>query len=231
MIDGFHAVSAHPRPWPGNGGNYALPLSNSTLSQSWPRRRPPPAALGLEAGAQKSTFSLTRKKLNLRDIPDDRWVSPQGTFQASSKSLSIALGREPASTDLLKRHPFDVEICRIAPGQKPYPYHSHSAQWEFHPGLSGRGQVRHPEGTTPIGAGDAFLFRPGEPHQMVNDGTVDLVICVGAGNPIGESCHYPDSKKWLVRSPHRQLLRFRSESLITSTARNDSRRLEQFPVR
>jgi hypothetical protein len=28
-----------------------------------------------------------------------------------------------------------------------------------------------------------------------------------ADNPIGESCHYPDSKKWLVRSPERELIR------------------------
>ena len=35
----------------------------------------------------------------------------------------------------------------------------------------------------------------------------DLLIQVVADNPIGESCHYPDSKKWLVRSPERRLLR------------------------
>ena len=28
-----------------------------------------------------------------------------------------------------------------------------------------------------------------------------------ADNPLGESCHYPDSKKWLVRSPERRLFR------------------------
>ena len=28
-----------------------------------------------------------------------------------------------------------------------------------------------------------------------------------ADNPVGESCHYPDSKKWLVRSPDRALIR------------------------
>ena len=28
-----------------------------------------------------------------------------------------------------------------------------------------------------------------------------------AYNPLGESCHYPDSKKWVVRSPERRLIR------------------------
>jgi hypothetical protein len=28
-----------------------------------------------------------------------------------------------------------------------------------------------------------------------------------ADNPLGETCYYPDSKKWLVRSPERSLIR------------------------
>jgi uncharacterized cupin superfamily protein len=147
------------------------------------------------------------KKINLRDIKEESWTSPKGTFQGASKEVSVALGREPASTDLMKRHPFDVEILRLAPGQKPYPYHSHSAQWEFYHVLSGRGTVRHRDGNTAIEAGDAFIFRPDEPHGFQNDGTEDLVISVVADNPLGESCHYPDSRKWVVRSPERRLIR------------------------
>ena len=42
----------------------------------------------------------------------------------------------------------------------------------------------------------------------MNDGDQeDLVLYVVADNPIGESCYYPDSQKWLVRSPERRLLR------------------------
>lgn len=147
------------------------------------------------------------KKINLREIPEEPWTSPKGSFQCSNQGISIALGREPASTDLLLRHPFDVEVCRIAPGKKNYPFHSHSAQWEFYHVLSGRGSVRHQDGTTAIEAGDAFIFRPGEPHQLSNTGTEDLVVYVVADNPVGESCHYPDSKKWAVRSPERRLIR------------------------
>ncbi len=51
----------------------------------------------------------------------------------------------------------------------------------------------------------------GEPHQLINDGTEDMIVYVIADNPIGESCHYPDSGKWLVRSPERRLIR--SEAL------------------
>jgi uncharacterized cupin superfamily protein len=147
------------------------------------------------------------RKVNVKDIPEDSWTSPKGKFASAGKEVSEALGRIPASTDLQKRHPFDVEICRIPPGKPACPYHSHSAQWEFYQVISGSGKVRHAEGMSGIEAGDAFLFEPGQPHQLINDSADDLVLFVVADNPIGESCHYPDSGKWLVRSPERRLIR------------------------
>jgi uncharacterized cupin superfamily protein len=147
------------------------------------------------------------KMIKSQDVPEDSWVSPGGKYFGLSRSISEALGRQPLSTDLNLRHPFDIEICRIPPGKTPYPYHSHSAQWEFYHVLSGSGAVRHSDGTTAIEPGDAFLFKPGQPHQLINTGTEDLVVYVVADNPVGESCHYPDSEKWLVRSPVRRLIR------------------------
>ncbi len=147
------------------------------------------------------------KKINTNDIKEDEWKSPKGTFKGAGRQVSISLGRDPLSTDLMKRHPFDVEILRIPPGEKPYPYHSHSAQWEFYHVISGQGLARDDDGTTEIVAGDAFIYEPGQAHQLINDGTEDLLVYVIADNPIGESCHYPDSNKWVVRSPERRLMR------------------------
>lgn len=73
--------------------------------------------------------------------------------------------------------------------------------------ISGKGSARHEEGTTPIEPGDAFIFPPGKPHQLINDTSEDLIVMVIADNPIGESGYYPDSKKWIVRSPERRILR------------------------
>lgn len=147
------------------------------------------------------------RKINLKDVPEDAWVSPKGKFAAFGKSVSVALGRNDTSTNLQDRHPFDLEILRVEPGKTPYVYHSHSAQWEMYHVLSGRGLVRHDGGTTPIESGDAFVFKPGEPHQLTNNGDVDLVVMVIANNPIGESGYYPDSEKYIVRSPRRRLMR------------------------
>jgi uncharacterized cupin superfamily protein len=147
------------------------------------------------------------KKINIRDIAEESWASPSGKFGGAGKEISIALGRKAFSTDLKERHPFDVELARLPPGKTAYPYHSHSAQWELYHVLAGKGIVRHKDGTTPVGPGDAFLFPPEEPHTLSNDGTEDLQILIVADNPIGESAYYPDSRKWLVRSPERKLMR------------------------
>jgi uncharacterized cupin superfamily protein len=151
------------------------------------------------------------RKINIKDIAEESWSSPKGKFAGAGKEISEALGRKPLSTDLKERHPFDVEICRIRPGASPYPYHSHSAQWEFYHVISGTGIVRHKDGTTAIEPGDAFIFEPSQPHQLINDSANDLVLYVVADNPMSESCYYPDSKKWIVYSPERRLIR--SEAL------------------
>ena len=145
--------------------------------------------------------------VNTNKIAPLKWSSPKGTMAGEGIEVSEALGRKPRSTDLLERHPFDVEILRIPAGKAPYPFHAHSAQWEFYHVISGRGTLRHEAGTTPVVEGDACIFQPGQPHQFVNDGSEDLVIYVVADNPFGESAWYPDSGKWSVPIPERRLMR------------------------
>lgn len=147
------------------------------------------------------------RKVNTKDITELSGSSPGGKFAGGCLEISEALGRKPQSMDLRERHPFDVEILRIPAGKIPYPYHSHSAQWEFYHVISGNGSVRHKDGTTAIEAGDAFIFEPDQPHQLINDRKQDLVLYVVADNPIGESVYYPDSDKYGVRSPDRKLMR------------------------
>ena len=138
------------------------------------------------------------KKVNINEIKEEAWQSPGGKYAVSFKGISEALGREPASLDLSKRHPFDLEWNRVPAGKINFPYHAHSAQWELYLIISGEGSVRHKDGTTKVGPGDAFIFGPDEPHQLINSGEKDLVYYIIADNPIGESSYYPDSGKWKV---------------------------------
>jgi hypothetical protein len=50
-------------------------------------------------------------------------------------------------------------------------------------------------------------MRAGQPHQITSGPTEDLVLYVIADNPMGESTHYPDSDKWVVRSPVHRVVR------------------------
>jgi uncharacterized cupin superfamily protein len=147
------------------------------------------------------------QKVNTNEIDEVAWSSSQGRFVGAGKQISEALGRKPRSLDLNERHPFDVELLRIPTGATPYPYHAHSAQWEFYHVISGSGVVRYEGGTAHITSGDAFIFKPGEAHQISNDSSDDLLLYVVADNPIGEHHYYPDSKKWGVGIPERRFIR------------------------
>ncbi len=139
---------------------------------------------------------LFMRKVNINEIKEEAWQSPGGKYAVSFKGISEALGREPSSLDLFKRHPFDLEWNRVPAGKRNFPYHAHSAQWELYLVISGEGSVRYKDGTTEVVAGDAFIFGPDEPHQLINCGEKDLVYYGIADNPIGESAYYPDSGKW-----------------------------------
>jgi len=138
------------------------------------------------------------QKVNVNEIQERKRQSPNGRFGRASKDISIALGRDPESFDLRKRHPFDLALIRIPKGKALCPYHSHSAESELYLVVSGKGGIRDKEGTTMVTAGDVFFFGPGEAHQLTNAGEEDFVYYVIADNPRGDACYYPDSGKFAV---------------------------------
>jgi uncharacterized cupin superfamily protein len=108
---------------------------------------------------------------------------------------------------------------RIPKGKSLCPYHAHAAESELYLVVSGHGHVRDKNGVTEVGPGDAFLFQPGEAHQLSNAGDEDFVYYVIADNPrgggaTGDSCYYPDSGKWAVA-------RGESEELIMKGTETD----------
>ncbi len=138
------------------------------------------------------------RKVNLTEIAEEERQSPKGKFHKFVKDISIALGREKDSLDLGKRHPFDLALVRIPKGKSYCPYHGHSAESELYLVVSGRGLIRDRTGTTEVGVGDSFRFAPGEAHQLSATEDEDFVYYVIADNPLGDSCYYPDSGKWVA---------------------------------
>lgn len=137
-------------------------------------------------------------KVNLKDVPEEERKSPTGKFHKFVKNVSVALGRDPESLDLIKRQPFDLALVRMPKGKSYCPYHSHSAESELYLVVSGRGSIRDKDGKTEVAAGDGFFFGPGEAHQLSTAGDEDFVYYVIADNPRGDCCFYPDSGKWAV---------------------------------
>lgn len=104
------------------------------------------------------------------------WVRPGGTYRRVSRDLGVLEGA-----------PFDAELVTLAPGAVNWPYHSHKRMWEFYIIQSGTGTVCSPEGATAVGPGDCVMHPPGEPHQMRNDGSADLVYWVIANDVPNET--------------------------------------------
>jgi len=115
------------------------------------------------------------------------WVDSlkQGKFQQRRKQL----GGEKLSCGLWE----------LSPGKKSFPMHVHHVTEEALFVVSGRGQVRTPEGSSAIGPGDFVSFPAGGPaHQLVNDGAEPLVYVGIAATSGVDVVEYPDSDKVAV---------------------------------
>ncbi len=95
---------------------------------------------------------MLMNKVNTNKLAQEESFSPGGKYDAIGKDVSIALGRDGDSMDLLKRHPFDVEISRIPPGKTNTLFYAHSAQWEFYHVIEGQGKVRDEGGALQLKA-------------------------------------------------------------------------------
>src|SRR5260370_16812731 len=100
------------------------------------------------------------RKVNVKDIPEQERKSPKGKFHKFVENVSVALGREPESLDLAKRHPFDLALVRIPKGKSYCPYHAHSAESELYLVFSPSATVQDKKGTTIVTERDPFFSQP-----------------------------------------------------------------------
>jgi uncharacterized cupin superfamily protein len=87
-------------------------------------------------------------------------------------------------------------LWELAPGKKSAPLHAHLATEEALYVISGRAQIRTPDGLTPIAPGDYVSFPAGGPaHQLINDGDEPLVYLAMSAGIGADVVEYPDSGK------------------------------------
>lgn len=166
-----------------------------------PPDRPPPEP----KAADLAPFSA--RKINVDQLPWDTWESPKKTLRGSAKELSIALGAKRNTPTGLGGHPFELELGKLAPGDRGVPFHYHAAQWELFILLEGTATVRANDETRVLHAGEAVIHPPFEAHSLQNTGDSDLLFLSVADNPPADYWHYPDSQKWGLRQP-RKFFRF-----------------------
>jgi len=138
------------------------------------------------------------KKINLAAVTAEEGRSPKGRFLRFRQDITAAMRATNGEKTRALPWPFEVELVRLPPRAVNWPYHSHTAQWEFYLIVAGRGLVRTPAGDHEVREGDCLAHPPGEPHQLTNTGATDLLYYLIADNPPSDACHYPDSNKWAL---------------------------------
>jgi uncharacterized cupin superfamily protein len=154
----------------------------------------------LHSFAPATTFEAV-KTVHIPALPWEELKSPSGKFHSFCQNVSIALGAPRNVGTWGGGHPFDFQIRRIPPGAAVCPFHTHYAQSELYVVHAGAGTVRSGAESYAVGPGDVFYHPPGDPHQLTNTSTSDLIVYIIADHPPLEACHYPDSDKWMLRPP------------------------------
>ena len=142
------------------------------------------------------------KIINLSSIPWRERKSPQGRYHRFLRDVALAFKSPNTGPRFQTDPPFEVELVRLPPGAKNFPFHSHAAEWEFYLIVSGTEKIRAGKITRRLEPGDCAMNPPGEPHQITNTGKVDLVYYVIANNSVADFYFYPDSNKWGIWAPH-----------------------------
>lgn len=136
------------------------------------------------------------KKINLAAVPVQESRSPKGRFRQFTQDILSAMRQTNGDRMSGVQLPFEVKAVSLPPRVANGPYRSHSARWVYYQIISGRGVVRTPAGTVEVREGDCVMHPPGEAHQLLNTGAVDLVYHSITDNPSHDACYYPDSDKW-----------------------------------
>jgi uncharacterized cupin superfamily protein len=137
-------------------------------------------------------------KINLVEISIERSRSPKGQFRRLSQHISQALAGVNGLGASGLALPSEVDLVRVPAGAVNWPFHSHSVKWELYMIITGRGQMRTPNGTVDVREGDCIVHPPREAHQIINTGATDLVYYIIADNPPSDVYHFPDTNKWQV---------------------------------
>jgi uncharacterized cupin superfamily protein len=107
------------------------------------------------------------------------------------RALRSRLSRQAGSERL------GLSLWEVAPGQAAYPYHHHLGEEELVLVLSGRLELRTPDGWRELPQGEVVAFLRGEEggHQLVNNTQETVRFLAFSTNGEPDLVIYPDSGK------------------------------------
>lgn len=108
--------------------------------------------------------------LNINEVPLEEWRHDE-RFEARMTQLGRPLGAKKLG----------YRLVVLPPGKAAWPVHAHLVNEEMFFIIEGTGSLRLGDQTWPLIAGDVAAVPPGPdtPHQIINDGDMDLkYLCV-----------------------------------------------------
>lgn len=93
-------------------------------------------------------------------------------------------------------------VGRMRRGEHYCPYHWHTTEEELFVVIAGTPTLRTPRGTFGLRPGDivAFPANAEGAHRIWNDAEADALVLMVANNDAGDTCFYPDSRKFVVEA-------------------------------
>jgi len=113
------------------------------------------------------------------------------THGETFKGLHASVGRALGARKL------GCRVTILPPGKAAWAFHAHLVNEELFFFLQGRGNLRFGESSVPVKEGDFVVCPPGKDsaHQLMNDGTEDLLYLAVSTMEEPDIVHYPDSGK------------------------------------
>ena len=115
---------------------------------------------------------------------------------------ALALRETVELGPLLGANRLDGTVADFHPGEGSDPYHYVYGREEWLLVLAGTPTLRHPQGESPLEAGDLVCFPegPAGAHRLINRGasTVRALFLTTTGVPA--NVRYPDARRWLIHN-------------------------------
>jgi uncharacterized cupin superfamily protein len=115
---------------------------------------------------------------------------------------ALALPEQARLGPLLGADRLDATVAAVDPGEGSDPYHYMYGREEWLLVLTGTPTLRHPQGETPLEAGDLVCFPegPAGAHRLINRAESPVRALFVSTTGLPANVYYPDTRHWLIHN-------------------------------